>query len=69
MGWRKERNQECLPRLMIWMTGWEVLSLSEMGQHKGRGNLEILKKEGFVKGFYFGHVKSEMPIRYLSGDT
>ena len=44
------------------------MSLSEMGKHKGRGNLEILKRAGFVKRFYFGQVKSEIPVKHLSGD-
>ena len=36
---------------------WEIVLLSEMGKHKGRGNLGILKKAGFIKELNFGHVK------------
>lgn len=31
-------------------------------------HLVRLKRVDFLKGLYFGHVKSEIPIRHLSGD-
>lgn len=56
-------------RFFIWMIAWEVLLFIEMGKRKGRGNLEILKRVDFVKGFCFGYVKVEMFFRFLSGDV
>ena len=65
---KREKSRKSPTLLTLLMEG-EVLPLTEMWKCKGRENLEILKRASFVKGFYLGHVKSEMPIRHPSGDA
>lgn len=66
---QKRDKSRMSPMILTFMMEEEVLPLVEKGKHKGRENLEILRKASFVKVFHLGHFLSELPVRHLRGDV